>query len=55
MKLPVLTLRTTSDVVGSPTCTSPVSIANGPTPTSMFPQVGLVSTVPHTGSTCANR
>ena len=34
---------------------SPCSMANGPTPASMFPQLGLTSTTASFTTTCANR
>ena len=51
----VLTLNTRTVVVPSAAGTRPCSMANGPTPASMFPQFGRVSTERCPTPTCANR
>ena len=51
----VLTLKIRTSVSRSPGCTRPASIANGPTPESMLPQFGLVSTSASFTDTWAKR
>ena len=51
----VLTLKIRTIVSRSPAFTSPASIANGPTPDSMLPQFGLVSTSASFTDTWAKR
>ena len=51
----VLTLKIRTSVSRSPAGTSPASIANGPTPESMLPQFGFVSTSASLTETWAKR
>jgi len=55
IRLRVLRLKMRTRVSPGVAFTSPASIANGPTPDSMFPQFGPVSTTARSIETCAKR
>ena len=55
ISLPVLTLWIRTFVSGAVAAIIPASIANGPTPASMLPQLGEMSTVGSSTLAWANR